>query len=104
LCTPQATIHEDQDRRADLLKLGPVAGQARLGGSSWQSLARRAPSIETAYLNGEVVLLGRLHGIATPVNALLQRLATRLAATGGQPGSITPDEFNALLVSNRPAS
>jgi len=32
-------------------------------------------SIETDYQTGEFVLRGRLHGVATPVNALLQRLA-----------------------------
>ncbi len=99
-----ATTEEDQARRGDLLQAHPVAGEMRAGGSSWQSLARRAPGIETDYLNGEVVLLGRLHGIATPINALLQRLANRLAITGGEPGSITPDEFDTLLVSHRPAS
>jgi 2-dehydropantoate 2-reductase len=94
-----ATPDEDRARRGDLLKLLPVAGQPRPGGSSWQSLARQAPGIESDYLNGEVVLLGRLHGVPTPVNALLQRLANRLAATGAQPGSITPDEFEDRLAS-----
>lgn len=93
------TIDEDRARRGDLLQLRTIAGEARQGGSSWQSLARRAPGIESDYLTGEIVLLGRLHGVATPVNALLQRLANRLAATGGNPGSITPEQFNALLVS-----
>jgi 2-dehydropantoate 2-reductase len=99
-----ATAEEDQARRAELLQIHPVAGESKPGGSSWQSLARRAPGIETDYLTGEVVLLGRLHGVATPVNTLLQHLANRLAATGGQPGSITPHEFNTLLMSHRPAS
>ncbi|MHB8246468.1 MAG: ketopantoate reductase family protein [Acidimicrobiales bacterium] len=98
-----ATIDEDRSRRADLLTLGAIGGQARRGGSSWQSLARGAPGIETDYLNGEIVLLGRLHGVTAPVNVLLQRLATRLAATGGTPGSITPEEFNAMLAPDRPA-
>jgi 2-dehydropantoate 2-reductase len=92
-----ATTEEDRERRGDLLRLRPVAGQKRQGGSSWQSLARQAPGIESDYLNGEVVLLGRLHGVPTPVNALLQRLANRLAATGARPGSITPDGFEDLL-------
>ncbi len=92
-----ATAEEDRARRADLLRLHPVAGQRRSGSSTWQSLARRASSIETDYLNGEVVLLGRLHGVPTPVNALLQRLANRLARDGTEPGSITADEFDRLL-------
>ena len=57
------------------------------GGSSWQSLARGTGSVEADYLNGEIVLLGRLHGVPTPVNALLQQLARQAAAAGSAPGS-----------------
>jgi 2-dehydropantoate 2-reductase len=92
-----ATAEEDRARRADLLRLQSVAGRSRGGGSTWQSLARHASSIETDDLNGEVVLLGRLHGVATPVNALLQRLANRLARDSADPASIMPDEFDRLL-------
>ncbi|MBO3101294.1 ketopantoate reductase family protein [Cellulomonas fengjieae] len=63
-----------------------LPGQAG-GGSSWQSLARGTGSIESDYLNGEIVLLGRLHGVPTPVNAVLQRRARQAAATGAGPGS-----------------
>ncbi len=35
----------------------------RPGGSTWQSLARGS-TVEVDYLNGEIVLLGRLHGVA----------------------------------------
>lgn len=98
-----ATPEEDRARRGDLLKLLPVAGQTRPGGSSWQSLARQAPGIESDYLNGEVVLLGRLHRVPTPVNARLQQLANRLAAIGARPGSIPPAEFEELLASEPPA-
>lgn len=47
--------------------------------STWQSLARGAGSVETDFLNGEIVLLGRLHGIKTPVNARLQALVSSAA-------------------------
>lgn len=57
--------------------------------SSWQSLARQSRSIETDYLNGEIVLLGRLHGVPTPVNDLLQRTARVAAREGISPGSMT---------------
>jgi 2-dehydropantoate 2-reductase len=94
-----ASRDEDRTRRGGLLTLRPVAGQPRPGGSSWQSLARGASGIETDYLNGEIVLLGRLHGVPTPVNALLQRIATHFTAVGGTPGSVTPDEFSKQLQS-----
>ena len=70
-----ASEEEDRARRGDLLHVRPIAGRRRPGGSSWQSLARGTGAIETDYLNGEIVLLGRLYGIPTPVNESLQRLA-----------------------------
>lgn len=88
---------EDVERRGDLLSMRPIAGERRGGGSSWQSLERGTGSIETDYLNGEIVLLGRLHGVPTPVNGLLQRLANQATAEGRKPGSVTEDEVLAQL-------
>jgi hypothetical protein len=65
---------------------GPIGGSERHGGSSWQSFVRATGSIETDYLTGEIVLQGRLHAIATPVNELLQRLADQAAAERRAPG------------------
>ncbi len=53
-------------RRKGLMDMGAVAGVTRTGGSSIQSLKRGTGTIETDYLNGEIVLLGRLHGVPTP--------------------------------------
>src|SRR5207342_3478153 len=80
-------------RRAGLPGMRPVGPTERAGGSSWQSLARATGSIEADYLNGEIVLLGRLHGVATPVNLTLQRLAARAARAGLAPGSMGIDEL-----------
>jgi 2-dehydropantoate 2-reductase len=74
-----------------------VGGRPRAGGSSWQSLARGSGSIESDHLNGEIALLGRLHGVATPVNAALQRLASRLARERRPPGELSPDALRAAL-------
>jgi 2-dehydropantoate 2-reductase len=65
-------------RRAGLITPRPVAGAARAGSSTWQSFVRGADSVETDYLNGEIVLLGRLHGVAVPANALVTRLMREL--------------------------
>jgi 2-dehydropantoate 2-reductase len=81
-----ATGQEDRDRRGDLLQLGEISGQTRPGGSSWQSLRRGTGDIETDYLNGEIVLLGRIHGVPTPANELMQRLSRELAVTHDKPG------------------
>jgi 2-dehydropantoate 2-reductase len=90
------SAEDDRARRGDYLQLAATASGEWQGGSSWQSLARRAGSIEAEYLNGEIVLLGGLHGVATPVNDLLQRLALRAAAEGTPPGSWRIEELSAL--------
>ena len=78
----------DADRREALGKPRPIGGHDRLGGSSWQSLARHTGNVECDWMNGEIVLLGRLHQIPTPANELLQATANRMAAGGIAPGSI----------------
>lgn len=84
-----AGIHAAFAPVSDLVRLRPVGGERRPGGSSWQSLHRGAPGIETDYLNGEIVRIGRLHGVPTPVNAELQRAVNQLIATGGAAGSVS---------------
>jgi 2-dehydropantoate 2-reductase len=84
---------EEMEHRKALSPLRPVAGASRGGGSSWQSLARGTGSIEADWLNGEIVLLGRLHGVPTPVNALLQRVANKMAAERRPPASMTVAEL-----------
>jgi 2-dehydropantoate 2-reductase len=82
----------DDERRQQLMQMQPVAGAERVGSSSAQSLARGTGSIETEYLNGEIVLLGRLHGVPTPVNEGLVRLGRHLIAEKSKPGSLNLDE------------
>jgi 2-dehydropantoate 2-reductase len=91
------SIDDDKARRGDVFQLRTVPGHERRGGSSWQSLARGLPTVETDYLTGEIVLLGRLHGVPTPVNELLQRLANRMAAEGRPPGSVAAEDVLARL-------
>jgi 2-dehydropantoate 2-reductase len=91
-----ASAEEDRERRGDFLQLAPTSSGEWQGGSSWQSLARGAGSIEAEYLNGEIVLLGALHRIPTPVNALLQRLAVRAAVEGDGPGAWRIEDLSEL--------
>ena len=90
-----ATQKEFSARVGKLLKLDPT--MARGGGSSWQSLTRGTGNIEADYLNGEIVLLGKLHGVATPANQCLLELANQLAASGAEPGSIPVDQVEARI-------
>jgi 2-dehydropantoate 2-reductase len=98
-----ASRDEDRARRGNLLQTGPIGGRERGGGSSWQSLERGSGSIEADYLNGEIVLLGRLHGLPTPVNETLQRLANRWAAERRPPGTLSVQEFERALAEKPPS-
>ena len=89
---------EEEDAAARKgLRFIEIANHARGGGSSWQSIVRGAGSIETDYLTGEIVLLGRLHGVPTPVNAVLQRVANEHARQGIPPGTMSVAELTRLI-------
>ena len=76
---------EDRARRGDILRIIPIDDATRPGASTWQSLARGLP-VEVDHLNGEIVLLGRLHGVPTPVNELLQAATHRRGRRTHRPG------------------
>jgi len=68
----------------------PVEGQSRAGGSTWQSVSRGLGSVETDFLNGEIVLLGRLHGVPTPLNVRVQQRMARFIRGREDVGSVDP--------------
>ena len=85
-----ASTEEDAERRGDLIshaadRRASAAAAARRGRAS-----PAAPgSIEADLLNGEIVLLGRLHGVPTPVNELLQHGRPRAGPhPSAPPGSL----------------
>ena len=81
----------------DLTK--PVGPLNKPGNSTVQSIMRGLDA-ETDHLNGEIVLLGRLAGVATPVNAAVQRAMAGLAARKeGAVGSVRPKELLAAAAS-----
>jgi 2-dehydropantoate 2-reductase len=83
-------------RKEARVQLVEIEGKPRIIGSSWQSMVRGTGNIETDYLNGEIVLLGRLHGVSTPCNRALQIAAQRAAARRAPPGSTTLEELERL--------
>jgi 2-dehydropantoate 2-reductase len=91
------TWEEQTARYASVMPLALVDGKPFPGGSSWQSLMKGSSRIETDYLNGEIVLLGRLHGVPTPLNARLQGLMRSHLRAGGTARAFPPDELRALL-------
>jgi 2-dehydropantoate 2-reductase len=97
-----ASTEESTAARGDRVQIKPVNGSSRGGGSSWQSLSRGTGTIEADFLNGEIVLLGREHGAATPVNEVLQKLANQAARDRRPPGGVTPAEILAQASAARP--
>jgi 2-dehydropantoate 2-reductase len=91
---------EDRERRGDILQIGEVPGRPRSGGSTWQSLERGTGAIETDYLNGEIVWLGRQHGIETPANELIRREAVRAAREHRSPNTVQAADLLGLLTSD----
>jgi 2-dehydropantoate 2-reductase len=78
--------------RWDRMGVRDIQGRARAGSSTWQSLARGAGTVETDYLNGEIVLQGRRHGVPTPVNERLCKLAVCAARDRTPPGSVAIED------------
>ncbi|MCB1395908.1 MAG: ketopantoate reductase family protein [Rhodobacter sp.] len=82
-----ADVGASDPRRKAFAQMKPVPEAGYRGGSTLQSLLRGG-SVETDYLNGEIALLGRLHGVPTPVNAAMTRLGARMVHEGITPGSL----------------
>jgi ketopantoate reductase len=49
--------------------------------------------VEAAWLNGEIVRLGRQHEVPTPHNSLLLDLSTAMAVAREQPGKYTVQQL-----------
>ena len=94
---PFASDEEDRERRSDVMTIVPIAGRYRTGGSTHQSLQRGTGQVETDWLNGEIVALGRLHGVPTPVNAVLQQMTNAAAREKRAPESVPAAEILARL-------
>ncbi|QDC08031.1 ketopantoate reductase family protein [Oceanicola sp. D3] len=87
------------ERRAKHMQDRAGGDAGRPGNSTTQSLARATGSVETDWLNGEIVQLARLHGVAAPLNARVQALSVEMIAEGGKPGSLSVAELRERLFS-----
>lgn len=74
----------------------PVAGRERGGNSTWQSFSRSS-SLETDFLNGEIVLAARLLGRTAPANQAVTERARAAWREGVAPGSLSEDDLLATL-------
>ncbi len=82
--------------RAPGFEFGVIEGHPPFASSVWQGVVRGNRTVETDYVNGEIVLLGALHGVATPYNRALQQAANHCVRRGVEPGSITVAELTRM--------
>jgi 2-dehydropantoate 2-reductase len=67
------------------------------GSSTWQSLTRRQGTVETDFLNGEIVRLADQLKSRAPLNEKLLHICQEMASKGETPGKYTPTELSRLL-------
>jgi 2-dehydropantoate 2-reductase len=84
-------------RRTTVMQVTDIPGAPRPGSSTTQSLERGTGSVETDYLNGEICLLGRLHGVPTPANDWGMTIAARMVREQIEPHSISLADAQAAL-------
>jgi 2-dehydropantoate 2-reductase len=75
--------------------LGTVKHEAQ--SSTWQSLAREQGTVETDFMNGEVVRLAEKLGKKAPVNETLLRITKEMAANHEHPGKYTAEQLSGIL-------
>jgi len=92
-----------EQRSREQHRQSPLPPGVRNLGSSWQSLQRGLGSIEADFLNGEIVRLGRLYGIPTPYNEVLQEVANAMAAQREKPGKFTAEDLERVAVARAAA-
>jgi 2-dehydropantoate 2-reductase len=85
---------EHYKKRAEAMQFDFPEGDTFIGGSTWQSLMKGATTLETDYFNGEILMLGRLHGVETPTNEFLQQYAARLLRGEIEAGSVTKEQLD----------
>lgn len=83
-----------RDRSVDTspFQIAPRPAGTPGGQSTWQSFARpTAHGQEADFLNGEIVFLGRIHGVPTPYNEAVQRLLGEAFEAREAPGTRSVD-------------
>ena len=74
--------------RAPGFEWAEIEGHDAFASSVWQGVQRGNRTVETDYVNGEIVLLGALHGVPTPYNRTIQQAANHCVRNGIKPGAI----------------
>lgn len=80
-------------RRDQLARYTPIPGVEHLGNSTTQSFLRGAGNVETPFLNGEIVLLGRLLGVPAPANEFFVELSDDMLGSGIAAGKLRMEDI-----------
>jgi 2-dehydropantoate 2-reductase len=65
--------------------------------STWQSLERQQGTVETEFLNGEIVRLAEKLGRSAPINEKLLQISQEMAINHEKPGKYNVNQLQALL-------
>ncbi|MFC1990499.1 ketopantoate reductase family protein [Chloroflexota bacterium] len=65
--------------------------------STWQSLARHQGSVETEFLNGEIVRVAEKLGLQAPINGKLVKISQEMAENHEPPGKYPPARLSEIL-------
>ena len=95
---------EAEHRDVDGYVTEAIGDSPRLGNSSWQSLIRATGTIETDYLNGEIVMIGIEAGVPTPYNRVIQRASAWMARERKQPGALTLEDLERMVEEEQAAT
>ena len=77
----------------------PLRGQlnTEAQSSTWQSLARHQGTVETDFLNGEIVRVAKQLGLKAPLNEKLVEISREMAANHEPPGKYTLAQLSEML-------
>ena len=101
----EAMPADEYERRVSVnYKPQPIDGKARSASSTRQGLMRGNTVLESDYLNGEIELLGALHGVPTPYNTVVRRTAVAAAACGEDAPPVGLDELRAMVAAEVPSA
>ncbi len=65
--------------------------------STWQSLGRQQGSVETEFLNGEIVRVAKRLGKSAPINETITRICLEMAAKKEKPGKFSSAQLREML-------
>lgn len=88
-----ASLHKPGDMNFEI----PGDEKMMVRPSTWQDLYLKRGRTEVDYLNGEIVRLGEKHGIQTPLNSLMVKIVSRMAAERVQPGAYTVEQLREMI-------